>query len=183
MSTLGRNGTALMVIDVQRGVVEDAYRREDVIANIGTVLDKARSNDTPVVWVQHADDELVTGTTQWEIVDELVPLDGEQHVYKRYGSSFEDTNLDEMLATLEVGHLVITGAQTNACVRHTIHAALERGYDVTLVNDAHTTSDIDWEQWHVSAAQLVDEANLSLWHYELPGRLARAVPASDLSFA
>ena len=171
-----------MVIDVQRGVVEDAFKRDDVIANINTVLDKARTSDTPVVWVQHADDELVRGTTQWEIVDELVPLDGEQHIYKRYGSSFEDTDLDDVLSTLEVGHLVITGAQTNACVRHTIHAALERGYDVTLVNDAHTTSDVHWEQWHISAEQLVDDANLSLWHYELPGRLAQTVAASNLSF-
>jgi nicotinamidase-related amidase len=88
-----------------------------------------------------------------------------------------------MLSTLGVGHLVITGAQTNACVRHTIHAALERGYDVTLVNDAHTTSDIDWEQWHISAEQLVDEQNLSLWHYELPGRLATTVATSELSFS
>jgi nicotinamidase-related amidase len=183
MTTLERDGTALLVIDVQKGVVEDAFHRARVIANINEALGKARASNTPIVWVQHADAELVSGSTQWEIVDELTPLDDEQHIYKRYGSSFEDTNLDEMLSTLNVGHLVITGAQTNACVRHTIHAALERGYDVTLVSDAHTTSDIDWEQWHVSAAQLIDEQNLSLWYYELPGRLAQTVKTSDLSLA
>ena len=171
-----------MVIDVQKGVVDDAFQRDDVIGNINAALDLARGSDTPIVWVQHADAELVMGSTQWEIVDELAPLQGEQHVYKRYGSSFEDTNLEEMLATLDVGHLVVTGAQTNACVRHTIHAALERGYDVTLVKDAHTTSDIDWEQWHVSASQLIDEQNLSLWYYELPGRIARTVATAELSF-
>ena len=77
---------------------------------------------------------------------------------------------------------MVTGAQTNACVRHTIHAALERGYDVTLVRDAHTTSDIEWEQWRISAAQLVDEANLSMWHYELPGRLVHTVAAAEITF-
>ena len=171
-----------MVIDVQKGVVEDAFRRGDVIANITVALDRARASQTPIVWVQHADAELVRGSTQWEIVDELAPLEGELHVYKRFASSFEDTDLDEMLSTLDVDHLVITGAQTNVCVRHTIHAALERGYDVTLVNDAHTTSDIDWEQWHVSASQMIDEQNLSFWYYELPGRVARTVATADLTF-
>ena len=144
MTTLdNRPNTALLVIDVQNGVVSEAYERDAVVANIGTVVEKARATDVPVVWVQHSSDNLTPGSEQWKIVPELSPDESEPLVQKRYPDSFEDTTLESVLTDLAVGRLVVVGAQTDECVRSTLHGALVRGYDATLVSDAHTTEDLD----------------------------------------
>src|SRR5262252_9281559 len=101
MTTLeNRPNTALIVIDVQNGVVGDAYDRDTVVANVGTVVDKARAADVPVVWVQHSSDNLAQGSEQWEIVSELNPDASEPLVQKRYPDSFEETTLESVLADL-----------------------------------------------------------------------------------
>src|SRR5262249_22334934 len=143
MSTLtDRPNTALLVVDVQNGVVEGAHERDAVVANIDSLVERARREQVPVVWVQHASDEgLVPGSEAWRIVPELTPDDDEPHVEKRYGDSFEDTTLEDVLSGLGVGRLVVVGAQTDACIRSTLHGAFARGYDATLVSDAHTTED------------------------------------------
>lgn len=117
-----------------------------------------------------------------EIIEELEPDAEEVHIQKSYRSSFEETNLEKALAELGVGHLFIAGAQTNYCVRHTSHAALERGYDVTLVEDAHTTSDSQWDTGTLSAEVIVAEQNQAMMDYELPGRSASVAPTSEISF-
>ena len=142
MTTLpDRPNTALLVIDVQNGVVADAYQRDAVVANIGTLVDKARDEGAAIVWVQHSDDHLVQGSDPWQYVPELVRLESEPLVHKTFGDSFEATDLEQVLARAGIGHLVVAGAQTDACIRSTIHGAFTRGYDVTLVGDAHTTED------------------------------------------
>ena len=90
MTTLeNRPNTALLVIDVQNGVVGDAYERDTVVANVGTVVEKARAAEVPVVWVQHSSDNLAQGSEQWKIVPELSPDESEPVVQKRYPDSFE----------------------------------------------------------------------------------------------
>src|SRR6516165_261740 len=118
-----RPNTALLVIDVQNGVVEGAHARNTVVANVRSLVDKARREHVPVVWVQHSDDELKQGSDEWRIVPELEPEDTEAHIEKNYGDSFEDTNLESVLSDLGVGRLVVVGAQTDACVRSTLHGA------------------------------------------------------------
>jgi nicotinamidase-related amidase len=120
------------------------------------------------------------GSDYWQIVSELSPLESEHHIRKEYGSSFEATNLDEVLADLKVGNLIICGAQTNNCVRHTSHAALERGYDITLVGDAHTTSDVNWGEYQIKADQVISEQNLAFLNYALPGRAAKVLKTVDV---
>lgn len=140
-----RPNTALLVIDVQKGVVEPSPNREELIANINTLLGRARAEDVPVIWVQHSGQGLEQGSTAWEYVDELERRDSEPLVHKKYGDSFADTSLEEVLADLGVGRLVVTGAQTDMCIRSTLHGALTRGYDATLVSDAHGTEDMrEW---------------------------------------
>jgi nicotinamidase-related amidase len=175
-----RPNTALLVIDVQNGVVADAFNRAEVIVNIDTLVTKARAKGVPVIWVQHSEEEMPIGSEYWQIVSQLSPLETEPHIRKEYGSSFEATNLDQVLAELKVGNLIICGAQTNNCVRHTSHAALERGYDITLVGDAHTTSDVDWDVYQVKADQVVSEQNLAFLDYALPGRAAKVESSSAL---
>ena len=118
----------------------------------------------------------------WQIVPELEPMPNEPVIRKKYRSSFEETVLDETLANLGVGHLLISGAQSDNCVRHTSHAALERGYDVTLVEDAHTTSDGEWHSETLMADAIVDEINRSFDGYELPGRSASIISTASISF-
>ena len=175
-----RPNTALVVIDVQNGVVFDAWNRSEVIANINSLVAKARTANVRVIWVQHSEEEMPIGSDNWQIVSELSPLDSEPHIRKEYGSSFEATDLDEVLANLKVGHLIICGAQSNNCVRHTSHAALERGYDITLVSDAHTTSDLNWGEFNVNAQQTVSEQNLAFLNYALPGRKAVGKKTSEV---
>ncbi|MFN8077062.1 MAG: cysteine hydrolase family protein [Kineosporiaceae bacterium] len=180
MTTLpGREATALLVIDVQNGVVASAARRDEVVATIAGLVQRARGEGVPVVWVQHSADDLPQGSPEWQYVPELVPAEGEPVVHKRYGDSFEATDLEERLAERAVGHLVVSGAQTDACIRSTLHGGLVRGYDVTLVTDAHTTEDLS--RWGAPAPeQVIAHTNLYWSFQEAPGRIARAVPAAEL---
>jgi nicotinamidase-related amidase len=183
MTTLpDRPNTALLVIDVQKGVVAGNHDRDNVIANIGTLVDKARAEDVPVLWVQHASDELQPDSDGWQYVPELTRTDAEPLVHKRYGDSFEDTDLEERLAERGVGRLVVTGAQTDACVRSTLHGAFTRGYDVTLVGDAHTTEDLS--AYGAPSPDLVISHTNLYWKYQdAPGRDADTVVTEKVSFA
>jgi nicotinamidase-related amidase len=183
MTTLeGRTSTALLVVDVQRAVVESAYRREDVIANVGSLVEQARAAGVPVVWVQHSDDELERGSDGWQIVDELTPGEDEPLIEKQYGDSFESTPLEAVLAGLGVGRLVVVGAQTDHCIRGTLHGALVRGYDATLVSDAHTTE--DQTAWGAPPPdQVIAHTNLYWTYEELPGRTGGTVKTDEVVFA
>jgi nicotinamidase-related amidase len=182
MTTLfGRPNTALIVIDVQNGVVADAHQRDAVVANIAALVDKARAEGVPVVWVQHSDAQLEKGSERWDLVPELARTDAEPLVHKRYGDSFEATDLEDVLAAAGVGHLVVTGAQTDACIRSTIHGAFTRGYDVTLVADAHTTEDLS--AWGAPTPDLViAHTNLYWADQDGPGRVARVTATEDVAF-
>ncbi|QIQ06534.1 isochorismatase family protein [Streptomyces liangshanensis] len=183
MTTLeGRPNTALLVVDVQKGVVGEAHERETVVGNIAGLVERARRERVPVVWVQHSDEGLVHGSDDWRIAPELAPDDAEPHVEKRHGDSFEDTTLESVLADLAVGRLVVVGAETDACVRSTIHGAFTRGYDVTLVSDAHTAG--DKSQWGAPPPdQVIAHTNL-YWSFQTaPGRTAGTVVSKDVDFA
>lgn len=175
-----RENTALLVIDVQNGVVEGAYKRDEVIANIESAVARARAAQVPVIWVQHSDEELAIDSNEWQIVSELIPLVGEPMVRKTFRSSFEDTNLAQVLEKLNVGHLIVCGAQTNNCIRHTSHDALAKGYNVTLIADAHTTSSYEWNGRTVNAQAVVEEQNDN-FNEQLPGRGGRTLPLAQLS--
>lgn len=183
MTTLSdRPNTALMVIDVQKGVVADAYERDAVVANISTLVDKAREEGVPIVWVQHSDEQLEQGSDAWEYVPELARQESEPLVHKTFGDSFEDTDLEEVLAKAEVGRLVVTGAQTDECVRSTIHGAFVRGYDVTLVGDAHTTEDLS--EWGAPPPEkVIAHTNLYWENHAAPGRTAGVTDTKDVTFS
>jgi len=183
MTTLSdRPVTALVVIDVQQGVVDDAHRRDEVVANIGTLVETARGAGVPVVWVQHSDEELTRGSDAWQYVPELVRQDSEPLVHKSYGDSFEGTDLEQVLAEAGVGHLVVAGAESDACIRSTIHGAFTRGYDVTLVGDAHTAG--DKSPWGAPPVdQVIAHTNL-YWQFQAaPGRRAGVVETKDVTFS
>ncbi|WP_066365261.1 isochorismatase family protein [Herbidospora mongoliensis] len=182
MTTLpNRPNTALLIIDVQNGVVGDAFRRDEVIANINTLIGKARVEEAPVVWVQHSDDGLKYGSEIWEYVPELIREPSEPLVHKLYGDSFEDTDLESLLAERGVGRVIVTGAQTDACIRSTMHGAFTRGYDVTLVSDAHTTEDLT-AYGAPPVDQVIAHTNLYWKFQSAPGREAAVVDAAEVTF-
>src|SRR5712692_9493600 len=182
MTTLkNRPNTALLVIDVQNGVVGGAHKRDAVVANVASLVEKARRERVPVVWVQHSDEGLARGSEEWRIVPELTPAEAEPLVEKNYGDSFEDTNLETVLSDLEVGRLIVVGAQTDACIRSTLHGAFVRGYDATLVSDAHTTE--DQTAWGAPPPdQVIAHTNLYWTYHTAPGRTAGTVKTREVDF-
>jgi nicotinamidase-related amidase len=176
-----RPNTALLVIDVQNDVVATAHNRDGVIANISTLVEKARSEGAPVIWVQHSDDGMPQDSHGWQYVPELTRDESEPLILKQYGDSFEATDLEPVLAEHNVGHLIVTGAQTDACIRSTLHGAIVRGYDATLVSDAHTTE--DHSQWGAPTPDKVIAHTNLYWAYQTaPGRLGGTVPTDSVDF-
>lgn len=181
MTTLPhRPHTALIVIDVQQGVMEQAFQRDAVVARISTLVDRARAEDVPVVWVQHSNEQLTQGSEAWTYVPELTRQEPEPLIHKVFGDAFEGTDLEPLLAAAGIGHLVVTGAETDACIRSTIHGAFTRGYDVTLVGDAHTTN--DQSEWGAPPPeQVIAHTNLYWREQTAPGRAAYVTDTEDLS--
>jgi nicotinamidase-related amidase len=182
MTTLeGRPATALIVIDVQNNVVRDVHDRDRVVANIQQLVDRARKAETSVVWVQDSGEGLPKGSDGWQLVPELVPRPSEPIVHKEYPDSFESTDLEEVLAERGIGRLLVCGAQTDECIRSTLHGAITRGYDTTLISDAHSTEDLS--EWGAPPAdKVIAHTNLYWGSHSAPGRTAGTVVTSEVTF-
>ncbi|MEV7133746.1 isochorismatase family protein [Arthrobacter sp. NPDC093128] len=136
----------------------------------------------PIVWVQHSSEQLAKGSEAWDFVPELKRQEPEPLVHKRFADSFEDTDLEEVLAGAGIGRLVVAGAQTDECIRSTIHGAFVRGYDVTLVGDAHTTE--DQSEWGAPPPdRVIAHTNLYWKYHTAPGRTAAVEDTKDVTFA
>ncbi|MBE7188524.1 isochorismatase family protein [Jatrophihabitans endophyticus] len=182
MTTLtDRPNTALLVIDVQNGVMAGAHDRDAVVANVGALVDKARASGVPVVWVQHSDDEMPEGSDDWAYVPELARRDDEALVAKRYPDSFEGTDLEQVLADGGVGRVVVSGAQTDVCIRSTLHGAFVRGYDATLVSDAHSTDDMS-SYGAPTPDKVIAHTNLYWRFHSAPGRTAGTITTAEVDF-
>jgi nicotinamidase-related amidase len=183
MTTLpDRPNTALLVIDVQNGVVGEAHARDSVVANVAALIEKARAAGTDVVWVQHNSDDLPRDSVQWQFVAELVRDDAEPLVQKRYADAFEATELETVLAERGIGRLFLSGAQTDECIRSTLHGAIVRGYDATLVADAHTTEDLS--AYGAPPPELVIAHTNLYWKFHTaPGRTAGTVSTAEVDFS
>ena len=174
--------TALLVIDVQNGVVTKAWKRDEIVSRIARLVARARKSGVDVIWVQHSENEMPIGSQDWQIVPELKPAKNEKIIHKIYRSAFEETDLEEVLEELDIGQLVITGAQSNYCVRNTIHAGFERGFNITLVGDAHTTLNETWNGVKITAEQIVAELNQACSKYQLPDCFVDVIKARSIHF-
>lgn len=175
---------ALLIVDVQVGVVRDAWQTARVVATLADAVTRARAAGVPVIWIQHADDELPKGSADWAWVPELVPAPGEVLIHKQYNSGFEATELEAVLAERDISHLLLGGASSNWCIRATAYAALERGYDLTLLSDAHTNGGCELENGRrIDGGDIAAELNKAMTWLSYPGRRNRALPAGTLDFA
>jgi nicotinamidase-related amidase len=174
----------LLVVDVQVGVMQNAWEAPRIIQNINLAVEKARAQGVPVIWVQHADDELVHDSPAWQLAPELSPAEGETRIHKRFNSCFEGTSLEATLAQHGAARIVLAGASTNWCIRATAYAALDRGYDLTLIRDAHTTGDMEFEgDTRLAAADIIRELNIAMTWLSYPDRKNEAAAAAELDLS
>lgn len=174
----------LLVVDVQVGVMARAWEAARVIDRVARAVERAREAGVPVLWVQHEAPDLPRDSAEWPLVPALQPAPGEPTVHKRHESSFEQTGLEDLLAGLGATHLVLAGASTNWCIRATAYAALERGYDLTLLQDAHTTSPLDLgPAGRVEPAGVVADLNAVMTWASYPGRRNGTCTVEAMDFA
>lgn len=173
----------LLVVDVQAGVVADAWQAPRVVGHVAQLVDRARRQGVAPIWVQHVSDELPQGSAAWQWAAPLAPTAGETLIAKQFNSAFEQTALEAELERLGASHIVLAGASTNWCIRATAYAALERGYDLTLVGDAHTTSDMDLGDGRsVQAEQVIADLNTAMQWLRYPGRRNAVAQTATLDF-
>ncbi len=180
---MNRNDSALIVVDTQRGVVGNGAEAERVVGNIMAAVTKARKAGVTVAWVRHEDENLVRGSDAWSLAEGLVTEEGDSFVAKRFNSSFEETGLDETLRERGIHTVILAGAATNWCVRATAYGALDRGYNLVLLSDAHTTGDLEIPGGPtIASATLIAELNVTIDKLEYPGRTGRSLSSAELAF-
>ena len=153
------NHNALLIIDVQQGLFKKSiplYKAEELLKNIKLLVDRAHSAGASVFYIQHSDPKhLVKGSLEWQLHPELHPQQTDNIIHKQHGNAFEDTNLEQMLKSKNITHLVIMGLVTHGCVKATCLGARQLGYTVTLVKDGHSS-------YSKEAARLIEEWNEKL---------------------
>ena len=172
--------TALLIVDVQQGLFDEAYPEDRVILNkIETLLNKARETNTPIIYMQHdggPEHPLHPGVSEWEIAPRVAPREGELVFGKHASDSFYETPLDETLRKLGVERLVVVGAMTQFCVDATCRSAASLEYDVVLVADGHLTGD----NGILKAEQIVAHHNQSLAEMAHPTHPIQVQPAAEV---
>lgn len=140
---------AVLVIDMLNDFVTGKLRcerAERIIPNLKKLLAEARKQGIPVIYSNDAhlkeDFELrvwgehgMKGTKGAEVIPELRPESSDFLFEKRTYSAFFETGLDQLLRSLGVTKLHITGLHTNICDRHTSADAFFRGYGLVIVRD------------------------------------------------
>lgn len=179
-----RAKSALLVVDAQVGVVSGIWESTRVIANVETLVNRARAAGAPVVWVQHSDDdELKYGSESWKLAPNFVPSAAELVIHKKYNSSFANTDLDQRLKALGISRIVLAGAATNWCIRATAYAAVDRGYDLALASDAHSTESMKLPGGTTLAAEgIVAELNAVFEWISVPNVRTEVKKAVDIAF-
>jgi nicotinamidase-related amidase len=176
--------TVLLVVDVQVGVVSEAWDAPRIVGNVARAVERARSEGAPVIWVQHSDEELVYGSEAWQWAPELAPAADEPVIHKRFNSSFEQTALDAELARLGATRIALAGAATNWCIRATAYGALDRGYDLILIKDAHTTGPMEFDDgMRIEAESIIRDLNVAMTWLSYPGRANNTATAEGIDFA
>ncbi|OHX18010.1 cysteine hydrolase family protein [Chromobacterium sphagni] len=171
--------TALLIIDIQVGVVDGelrAARLDTVLDNLNLAIAAARRRGIPVIFVQHEEDERPHGSAAWQLHPGLARQDGDQIVYKRYGDSFCETNLAQLLSAHGASKLWIGGAATDFCVDSTLRNAVSRGYQVTVIGDGHTTV----SAFALSGEQVIDHFNAAWGATSATPQPLRVKPAAEL---
>jgi nicotinamidase-related amidase len=169
--------TALVIIDAQVNMFEEGcsvFEGETLLQKLRRLIGLARGASAPVVYVQNnggEGDPDQPGTPGWQIHPDVAPLPGDLIIQKHSPDSFHETNLQDELAACQMSGLVIAGMQTEMCIDATCRRAHELGYEVTLVEDAHSTFD-----GALTAVQTIAEYN------DVLRKIIRLEKAANVSF-
>lgn len=175
-------GTALLVVDVQEGVVRANRGSHRVVPTIAALVDDARAAGVSVVWVQHDDEELVADGPEWQVAAPLAPHPGDLMVRKQHRSAFGDTGLAAALHGRGVERLVLAGVQSAFCVDLAGKHALAEGFDVTLVSDAHANGPLDTAAGELTDEQVRAMVNRTWSTLRHPGRRVEVAEAADVAW-
>jgi nicotinamidase-related amidase len=175
-----KKDTALLVIDVQAGMfmfpeTDPVYAEDSLLQRVRLLIDKARSSQAPIFYVQHNEGSgapLETNTPGWEIHTFITPESGDVIIQKHKPDSFHETNLHDELAARGVTKLILVGLQTDYCIDATSQRAHQLGYEITVAEDAHST----YDQENVTAAQIIDQYNEQFRSF------AKTQPSADIVF-
>lgn len=137
---------ALLIIDMQIGSFRLSKRYDEmgVVKRINKIADIFRKNKMPVIFVQHdgtKENYLYSGSEDWKILPELYQDKNDLYVEKEANDSFYRTNLSRLLEDYKIDHLYVTGCATDFCVNATVHSALVKDFNLTIIEDCHTTTD------------------------------------------
>lgn len=164
-----KSATAVLVIDMQVGVLETCFDAAGVTQRVAALVERARSAGVPVIWVQHADADLPPGSPVWQLAPGLAPRPDEPVVGKSFSDAFAGTTLRAELDVRGVGRLVCAGAQSDYCVGATLQRAAVEGYAIALVADAHTTEDACFAGVTIGAQQIIAHTHRTLGSLRRPG--------------
>jgi len=137
---------ALLVVDMQVGVFTSSsrYEPDSLVERINLLSEHFRRTEGKVIFIQHdgtKENYLFPESDDWKIIPSLVVLQGDIRITKIANDSFYKTNLENLLRTNGINRIYICGCATDFCVNATIHSALVKDFDVTVVEDSHTTAD------------------------------------------
>lgn len=171
--------TALIIIDIQRGLFETTPPPDDAAATIdrlNVLSRRLRAAGAPVLFVQHEkpDSALAHGSEGWQLPAALECLPEDLIVRKTTPDSFLRTDLEARLRERGITRLLIGGYASEFCVDTTVRRAAALGFEVVLLADAHTTHD----KPHASAAQIRAHENATLPNITSFGPRISAIPST-----
>lgn len=153
------NETALVLIDMQKEDNFNLVNLETVIKNSKKLVSEVRNKKIPIIYTRQINRSDGVGlskgeplnddgspfyyssdTDKIEIIDEIKPLDSDIIIDKHRWSAFYETNLDLLLKSLGVKHLIIGGLVTDGCLMTTVFDAYFRDYNIHLIKDICTTT-------------------------------------------
>ena len=169
-----QGNTALVIIDVQQGLFRKPvpiYKARELLDNIHMLVRRAHAVGVPVFYIQHEGEKtLVRDTPDWQFHPKIHPQEFDHIIHKQHGNAFEDTPLDAALKSNHITRLMIMGLVTHGCVKATCLGARQLGYDVTLVQDGHSSFSKD-------AGRMIDK-----WNRKLAAQDCDLITASQVTF-
>jgi nicotinamidase-related amidase len=174
-------GEALLIIDMQAGILAEVPDADALTVRVAELANRTRGAGRPVFVIQHQSADLVPGKPEWRLAELITAGDGDVLLAKRNADSFIGTDLDERLREMGISHVIVTGLTTEFCIDSTCRAALSRGYDLTLIEDGHSTTVLPTDSV-LSAEAIVARYNQVLSSVEYPDREVRVISADDITF-
>lgn len=172
----GDGHTALLVIDVQVGLIAGAHAEHDVLAAINRSIQGVRQRQSKIFFIQHCHasfEPLMRGAEGWQLHPQLDQVAVDTVLEKTASDAFYNTNLHEQLQNSGIQKVIVCGLQTEYCVDTTCRAAISLGYQTSLLSDGHTTGDAQ-----LSAAQIIEHHNIVLSQLAHPNGGATLVASS-----